>query len=173
MEGAIDTSNNSLFQEVHKLNVKFDRLIILVEQILVALSPPIATGFKISIEKENQSMLKAGVDLQILENGTVKYTATPVDAKGQPTTLPVGTPPLTWVASDPDLTLASDPADTSGFNLSQIGTAGNVAVTGIVVTCSTTLPGATAPITAAAAAIDIVPAPPGAAVGFVVTESAG
>jgi hypothetical protein len=122
-------------------------------------------------ENEMASTRKATVDLQILENGTVKYTATPVDANQQPTTLPSGTPPLTWASSDPDLVLTSDPADTSGFNLSQIGTAGTTAAAGIVATCSTTLPGASSPITGAAAPVDVVPAPPGSPVGFVVAEA--
>jgi hypothetical protein len=113
--------------------------------------------------------VKATVDFQLLDNGTVKFTISPVDSVGNATTLPAGTPPLTAVVSDPTkLTVAADPADTSGFGLSQIGTPTGQLATGITVNFSTTLPGATAPIAADSDAIDVVAGGP---TGFKVTES--
>jgi hypothetical protein len=118
---------------------------------------------------------KHSVSLEILENGTVRYTATPTDANGNPTTLPAGSPPATWASSDPDLTLASDPQDTSGFNLLQIGTAGTSPATGVVATITDTITnpadGSVSTITGAADPVNIVPAPPGFPTSFVVTEA--
>lgn len=108
---------------------------------------------------------KAGVDFVVLDNGTVKFTATPVDSVGNPTTLPAGTPPLTWVSDNAAITLAADPADTSGFALSQIGTPTALA-TGVNVTCSTTVASGT--ISGAAAPVDVVAGPAG---GFTVAEA--
>lgn len=108
----------------------------------------------------------AGVDFEILDNGTVKYTFTPVDAIGQPTTLPPGTPPLTYSSSSPAMTVAADPSDTSGFGLLAIGT-GVAVATGVVVTGQTTLPGAAAPIIGTADPVDILAGGP---VGFTVAE---
>lgn len=159
----------------------------ILDLIITALTPPPPAppdGFSIKeqemADKAAARVKLAGVDLQILENGTVKYTATPTvggsttdPATGNPVIMPPGTPPLTWTSSDPALTLASDPSDTSGFNLSQIGTAGATPTTGIVVTCQTTLAGAAAPITGEAAPVDIIPVPvtPSNPTGFAVAES--
>lgn len=97
----------------------------------------------------------ATVDFQIQDDGTVKFTATPVDHLGNATTLKSGTPPLAWVSDNPALTLAADPNDQSGFALSQIGTPTTLA-TGVNVSCSTTQPGDAAPISGAATPLDIV-----------------
>jgi hypothetical protein len=109
---------------------------------------------------------KATVDFQILDNGTVRFTATPVDSVGNTATLAAGTPPLVWVSDQPALTLAADPSDTSGFALSQIGTPTTLA-TGVNVTCSTTLAGGSGPISGAATPVDVVAGPAG---GFTVAE---
>ncbi len=106
----------------------------------------------------------ATIDFQLLDNGTVKFTATPVDSVGNSTTLPAGTSPLTWVSDQPALTLSADPSDTSGFALSQIGTPTALA-TGVNVSCSTTLGGSL--ITGSATPVDIVAGP---ASGFAVAE---
>ena len=115
------------------------------------------------------------VSLEILENGTVRYSAQPVDANGNATSLPAGSPPATWASSDPDLTLAPDPSDTSGFNLLQIGTAGTAPATGVVATITDTITnpadGSVSTITGAADPVNIVPAPPGFPTAFVVTEA--
>src|ERR1039458_7027487 len=87
---------------------------------------------------------KATVDFQLLDNGPVKFTANPADSLNNPTTLAAGTTPLAWTSDNAALTLAADPADTSGFALSQIGTPTALA-TGVNVACSTTLAGGTAP----------------------------
>jgi hypothetical protein len=151
----------------------------ILAQILEQVGPNLPTGFDVretKIKTGEQTImkaLKATVDLQILENGQVRYTLTPVDANGNPTALPAGTPPVSAVSSDPDLSLAIDTAnDTTGLGLVWLGTAGKLAATGIVVTFSTTLPGASSPISTAADPVDVVPAPLGSPTGFVVAESA-
>lgn len=111
---------------------------------------------------------KATVDFTVLDNGTVRFTASPVDAVGNPASLPAGTSPLAWVSDNPALTLAADPADTSGFALSQIGTPTGALATGINVSCSTTLPGASSPISGAAAPVDVIAGGP---TGLTVQES--
>lgn len=119
--------------------------------------------------------VKATVDLEIVDNGKgVRYTLTPVDSLGNPVNLPAGTPPVTGVVTDNTgaastlLALSVDPADTSGFGLIQIGTPSGALGTGIVATFSTTLPGATSPISQAADPVDVIAGPAG---GFLVQES--
>jgi len=131
-----------------------------------------------TMKKENEmAVLKAkkhAVSLEILENGTVRYTLTPTDDNNNPTSLPAGTPPTTGASSDPDLTLAPDPADTSGFNLQWIGTAGNAPATGVVASFQTTATksdGTTVVISGDGDPVNIVPAPPGFPTKFVVTEA--
>lgn len=110
---------------------------------------------------------KATVDFQVLDNGTVKFTASPVDAVNNTATLPAGTPALAWVSDNAALTLSADPSDTSGFALSQIGTPSGTLATGVNVTCSTSLDGGATSITGAATPVDVVAGPAG---GFAVAE---
>lgn len=109
-------------------------------------------------------VVKAGVDFQLLDNGTVKFTATPVDSVGNATSLPAGTAPLVWVSDQGALALSADPGDGSGFALSQIGTPSALA-TGINVSCSTSVNGST--ISGAAVPVDIIAGGP---TGFSVAE---
>lgn len=51
-------------------------------------------------KKVVKAAAKAAVDFQILDNGTATATATPVDALGELTTLPVGSPAPTWTVQD-------------------------------------------------------------------------
>ena len=110
--------------------------------------------------------VKAGVDFVIQDNGTVKYTLTPVDAMGNATTLAAGTPAVTATSSDPALTLAADPAETSGFSLSWIGTPSALA-TGVVASFTTTQPDGSV-VAGSGDPVDIVAGPAG---GFTVTEA--
>lgn len=110
---------------------------------------------------------KASVDFQVLDNGTVRFTASPVDGVGNAATLPAGTPALTWVSDQPALVLSADPNDTSGFALSQIGTPAGTLATGINVSCSTSLDGGATSITGAATPVDVIAGPAGS---FAVAE---
>lgn len=119
--------------------------------------------------------VRATVDFQLLDNGTVRFTITPVDTVGNAASLPAGTPPLSATVVDATgapstlLSVAIDTAnDTTGFGLVQIGTPSGALATGLVVTFSTTLPGATAPTSATANAIDVISGGPS---GFQVAES--
>lgn len=142
-----------------------------LDRILFLLTSPVRIVVTVKNNKfkgeDDMDTVKATVDFQLQDNGTVKFTAKPVDAKGFAATLPAGTPPLSWVSSDPALVLSADPDDNSGFALSQIGTPAGLA-TGVVVTGSTTLPGAVEPISGSANPVDIIAGPVS---GFAVTEA--
>jgi hypothetical protein len=100
------------------------------------------------------------VDLQIQDNGTVKYTLSDfVDAKGKATTPKA---PATASSSSPALVLNPDQSDTSGLALVWIGTPTDLA-TGVVATF--TVDG----VSENADPVDIVP---GAVAGFKVSEAA-
>lgn len=157
-----------------------------LDQILQSLIPPPAVKFVVTVEpgtstgavsfdvNENQGennmavkkAVKAGVDFVIQDNGTVKYTLTPVDAMGNATTLAAGTPAVTATSSDPALTLAADPAETSGFSLSWIGTPSALA-TGVVASFTATQPDGSV-VAGSGDPVDIVAGPAG---GFTVTEA--
>ena len=154
-----------------------------VDLILAVLKPPASAGFIVTITGGNatkDNTMPATVDQQFLDNGKIRVTLTVVDAKGSPTdpatgkpvVLPVGTPPVTCVDSAGLLTFVVDPTDTSGFGLIQLGTASGDTV-GDVVTASTTLVGAAAPITGAGTPFDIIAVPPTPdnPAGFAVVES--
>lgn len=140
--------------------------------------PQLPTGFLVSETVQparGESIMDAkghAVGIQILPDGTVRFIFTPTPAGS---TLPAGTPPLSYTSSDPALAVTVDPADTSGFGLVALGKptlpAGSTGVTGIIVTGQTTLPGAAAPIVSDPASVDVVPAP-NLPTGFSVQESA-
>jgi hypothetical protein len=84
----------------------------LLEQILQQLQPPPATGIIISFvsnesqeEKDNMTnkakATKAGVDFQLLDNGTATATVSFVDSVGNPTSTPVGAAPAVYTSSNP------------------------------------------------------------------------
>lgn len=150
-----------------------------LDLVLHSVVHPPPTGFIVDEATVNQptgeEVMKAtghNVELQILPNGTVRFTFVPTPAGS---VLPAGTPALSYTSSDPALAVAVDPANNAdGFGLVALGTpnlpAGSTGVTGIVVTGQTTLPGATSPISGTADPVDIIPAP-NLPTGFAVTES--
>jgi hypothetical protein len=122
--------------------------------------------------------MKAVVDVQVQDNGTVVYTFSAIDTLGQPTAMPTGTPALSnIVVTDPgavggaaNLVVTPNPGDTTGFVLLGTPTLQPGVVlpdTGIIVSAQTTFPGATSPVTGTASPIDIVA---GAAAGLGVAE---
>lgn len=122
-----------------------------------------ASSFDVNTQGENnmaKKATKAGVDFQIQDNGTVKYTLTPVDALGNAAPLAPGTPAVTATSSDPALSLAADPAETSGFSLSWIGTPTALA-TGVVASFTTTQPDGSV-VAGSGDPVDIVAGPAGA-----------
>jgi hypothetical protein len=170
----------------HYLQRTVERIERKLDLILAILNPPKPTGFIVTITgptatKDNLMAVKsAAVDQQFLDNGKVRITLTVVDANGSATdpatglavVLPAGTPPVTCVDSAGKLTFAVDPTDTSGFGLIQLGTPSGDTV-GDVVTASTTLVGASAPISGSGAPFDIIPVAvtPDNPAGFAVVES--
>jgi hypothetical protein len=91
----------------------------LLEQILQQLQPPLATALVITFtsddqnkEKEENNMdknkaTKAGVDFQLLDNGTATATVSFVDSVGNPTVAPNGAAPATFTSSDPSITVSA------------------------------------------------------------------
>jgi len=149
----------------HQLKIINEKL----DRILAILQTP--KGFVVNVKGEsNMPGIHAAtnVDFQILENGTAVFTATPVDANGNTVTLPPGTPSLTFTDAAGVFKFSVDPADT-GFGLIQDGV-GTAITTGDQVSCSTTLPGAAAPIVGnVSQLLDVVAGGP---VGFTVAVSA-
>jgi hypothetical protein len=117
--------------------------------------------------------VKASVDLQILDSGLgAEYVFSCVDAAQQPTATPAGTPPPTYVSSDPNWTVTPDPADATGFSAigkPSLQPGAVLPITGITVTATTTFPGASAPVSDTAPGIDLVAGP---ANSIVVKETA-
>jgi hypothetical protein len=150
-------------------------------QILDLLTPPSSepTGFRITqelITSKGEIMADArkfsGVDMQILPNGKVRYTLTVQPATA---TLAAGTAAIAAVSSAPlSLTVAADPADTTGLVFLGAPTVPEVPATAIVTTFSVTLLPAQggATISQAADPVDVV-ADPSQPTGFAVVESAG
>ena len=109
---------------------------------------------------ENHAMSKpAKLDLsvQILGNGTARYTASALDSGGNAVALPAGTKPLDWESGNPKALHLHlpDPAELSGFDLVRIGIAKGVA-SDIVVTCSTSVSGVEGPLVATAIPVNTV-----------------
>jgi hypothetical protein len=94
----------------------------------------------------------AAVDFQLFDNGQAVATLSVLDAAGLPTVLPAGTPPPTWTSSNPGV-LVSASAD--GLSAIVSPATPPVLVTGAVLTASTTLAGATSPITGTSDPIDV------------------
>jgi hypothetical protein len=107
-------------------------------------------------------VLKASVDFQLFDNGQATVTLTPIDAVGNPTKLPDGTPPPTWTSSDPAVVVSSVSADGLSAILNPSGTL----ATGVVITATTTLPNGTA-ISGSGDPIDVVASGP---TGFSIAE---
>lgn len=155
-----------------------------IDKLLEAAHRP--TGFSVKLDSEGDIRMAAAkptshvVDQQFLDNGKILVTITPTvngsatdPVTGNPVVMPAGTPPITCTDSANLLTFAVAPSDTSGFGLIQLGTPSGD-TTDDVVTVSTTLAGASAPITGTGDPFDIVPAPktPSNPTGFAVVDSA-
>jgi hypothetical protein len=185
---AVLEREHQLKRLLKEMDGKLDVINTKLDTVLSMLQGPTPVGFGVSEEKgetmngqfekdkfgvkkhdthDGKTATRATLDFVLLDNGTVQFTFTPLDSVGNPTTLPAGTPALTYTSSDPALTVAVSPSDTSGFGLVAIGTPTGLA-TSIVVTGSTTLAGATSPISGSANPVDIVAGGP---TGFSVTES--
>ena len=136
---------------------------------ITAITP--ATQGETNMADPKKVARKATVDFQLLDNGTARLTATPVDAAGLATKLPDGTPPASWTSSDPGLVITLDPADPSGLTAIASPATPPVLVTGAIPTVTanfTSADGSVKTITGAGAGIDVVA---GEAGSFTVQES--
>lgn len=136
-----------------------------LKTILSFLQPPSPVAFDITYEEGAPIMAakrKATVDFQLLDNGTAKATLTPVDAAGNPTSMPAGTTIPAWTSSNPAITIA--PA-ADGMSATLTATA---LATAVVITATATLADGTTQLTGSGNPIDVVA---GGAVGFTITEA--
>ena len=103
---------------------------------------------------------KATVDFQLADNGqTATATITPVDAVGEPTTLPAGTAPPSWTSSNPIITVTPSADGLSAALALALPTPPpNPLPTGISITATATVASGT--ITGSGL-VDIVPGPAG------------
>ena len=111
-------------------------------------------------------VMKAGVDFQLLDNGTALATATPQDGAGLATSLPSGTAAPTWTSSDPGVVVTPVATDPSGLTATVSPATPPVLVTGAVITVNATLASGTA-ITGSGTPIDVISGGP---TGFQVVE---
>lgn len=108
---------------------------------------------------------KATVDFVVLDNGTVKFTAVPVDVVGNPTNLADGTSTPVWTSADSTtLSVVADTTDTTG--LTAIGTPLKLG-TSISVSVSAVLPDGVTTVSGDADPVDVVAGPAGS---FTVAE---
>ncbi len=160
----------SLLREKPPKPVDYSASMARIEALLVRicdlLTPPAPVRFRITWSSEMPKVTSATVDFTINENGTGTATLTPVDANGNDTTMPAGASVPAWVSSDPDISVA---ATVDG--LSATVTAGTTPTTGATISVSSTLADGST-ISGMSDPIDVVAAPPGAAVRFRIAMSA-
>lgn len=110
------------------------------------------------LKKENKMATKSfgKMKIDVLDNGTAKATATPVDAAGLPTTLPSGTSTPVWSASDPNVVINPDPSDTSGLTAIFGPATPPQLVSGFTVSVDAVLPDGTTHITGTSSPNNIV-----------------
>lgn len=108
--------------------------------------------------KEKQMATKkfGRMKIDVLDNGTARATATPVDAAGLATSLPSGTSTPTWTASDPGVVINPDPADPSGLSAIFGPATPPVLVNGFTVSVDAVLPDGTTHITGTSESNNIV-----------------
>lgn len=142
-----------------------------LQTILDYLQPPSAVAFEITYEGETiMAKRKATVDFQLLDNGTAKATLTPIDAAGNPTSMPAlqagqaGAPGASvpaWTSSNPAITVAAA-ADGLSATLTPTSLA-----TGVIITATATLADGVTVLTGSGNPIDVVA---GTATAFAIAE---
>lgn len=172
----------------HKLDVLHDELGIIngkLDSLLADVEPPppdtSAAGFVVSVtilnsqgETTMAKAAKATIDFQVLDSGKVLFTASVVDAAGNPPNppgLPAGTATPVWTSSDPTiLAVASDAASLAALTPPIVDPTGLTAVgtpvklgTGVVVSVSAAPPTGAA-LTGSANPVDVEAGPAAALV---------
>jgi hypothetical protein len=142
-----------------------------LQTILGFLQPPSAVAFEITYEGQTiMAKRKATVDFQLLDNGTATATLTPVDAAGNPTSMPAlqagqaGAPGASvpaWTSSNPAITVAAA-ADGLSATLTPTSLA-----TGVIITATATLADGVTVLTGSGNPIDVVA---GTATAFAIAE---
>lgn len=165
----VQSSCNNILQVLQTIQSNQSTELDILKQILGAVTEPNApVGFQVdeilnSIKEGNKRMakaVKAGVDFQLQDNGTATATLTPVDAAGNPTTMPVGASVPSWTSSSTAVSV-SPAADGMTATLTPTALA-----TGVVISASSTLSDGTS-ISGSGNPIDVVAGP---ATGFQIQE---
>lgn len=162
----IKDQNNAILEQGKENGTKLD-------QILLYLTPPLPVGFVITITTGESQMAdklaKFGkMKLDILDNGTAKAVASPVDSVNIPTTLPTGTSTPVWTASDPGVVIAPDPSDPTGLTALISPATPPVLVNAFTVTVDAVLPDGSTHITQTSSPNNVVAGGP---TGFQITVS--
>jgi hypothetical protein len=158
---------NEILRQLIEGNRQLGVLSSQVDQLWQLLSPEEPVGFRVTMHQGANAMkvTAATVDVVINENGTATATLAPVDASGNDTSMPAGASVPAWVSSDPDISVAP-----AADGLSALFTAGTTPITAATVTATSTLADGSS-IKGTTDPIDVVAAPPGAAVAFKITMS--
>jgi hypothetical protein len=136
-----------------------------LQTILGFLQPPRPVALEITFEGESiMAKRKATVDFQLLDNGTATATLTPVDAAGNPTTMPAGATVPAWTSSSPGIAITAA-ADGMSATLTPTGLG-----TGIIISANSTLSDGVTTLTGSGNPIDVVA---GSASAFAIAEQDG
>ncbi len=156
------------------LQVQAEQSAILQQILGAVVQPPPASTFVITETQEKTTMATqkhaVGVDVTILLNGTAIATISSItDANGNPVPAPTGLTVPAWVSSDPASMSVVAAADGMSAQLTGLAVATGVTATATATYVDAT--GATQTVTGTSEGNDIVPAPPGTAAKFVISEA--
>lgn len=133
-----------------------------LDQILRNTAPPPVAAFQVTTTiLANDGSVQQGGDL--VDNGTAKYVATPVDAAGDQVDIPAGSAIPSWASSD-DTTIQVTPDTTDASGLTAVGKPLKLG-TGVVATITMTTTNAT--VSGSSDPLNVIAGPP---TGFVVGE---
>lgn len=136
-----------------------------LQTLLAILQPPTPDPVSFDINFERDSPMatkrKATVDFQLLDNGTATATLTPVDAAGNPTSMPSGAGVPVWTSSNPAITVAPA-ADGMSATLTPTALA-----TSVTISATSTLADGVTTISGSGNPIDVVA---GTATAFAIAE---
>lgn len=136
----------------------------LEKQILALLLPPPPVKFIITFIGEDTmgEIVKSSINFQLLDNGTATATLTPVDAAGNPTSMPTGATIPVWTSSDMAVSVLA-----SGDGMSATLTPSGSLATGVIITADAILADGTTHIMGTGNPIDVIAGP---ATGFKIVE---
>lgn len=166
MSAVLDSSQQVLAKEEEN-SKKLDKIILL-------LTPPPPVAFEVdvfTIDQGENKMARAKfgkMKITVLDNGTAKAVASPVDSVGIGTTLPDGSSVPAWTASDPGVVISPDASDPTGLTAIFGPASPPALVDAFTVSVDSTLPDGTTHVTGTSESNSIVAGGP---TGFTVQVS--